>query len=256
MRCAYCNYPHLNGTAHRLRAAESVADELEYLVEKFGVKDIAFADSVLNVPSEHSEAIFEEIIQRRLPISWGAYMHMKGITPEYVRLALRAGCKAMLFSPDGISQASLDGLRKGLTEQEVGAVFRLFLSEREFGGLHVGFCHFICPPGETFTGLLKALRFYVRVHMSRLKRETARMRAYAGWIRLEPHTAVYETAVREGAIAKSRDLLPDDERELKRVFYRQPGLGWLDPLLLFAFRAVCVLETLARALLKGRRAKE
>ncbi len=253
LQCAYCNYPHLNGRTHRLRSAQSIADELEYLVKEFGVKDITFADSVLNVPPAHGQAIFEEIIRRRIPISWGAYMHMKGISPEFVRLAQRAGCKAMLFSPDGVSQASLDGLQKELTEQEIQNVFRLFRSHREFAGIHVGFCYFLCPPGETLPGLLKALGFYLRVHLSRFRRGTARMRAYVGWIRLEPHTGVYERAIDECTALKDEDLLPSGRDELKRLFYRHPRLEWLNRFLLVAFNLLRTVETAVIGILKKRR---
>jgi anaerobic magnesium-protoporphyrin IX monomethyl ester cyclase len=254
LRCAYCNYPHLNGTTHRLRSAKSVVDELEYLVNECGVMDITFADSVLNVPTKHAESIFTEIIQRGIPISWGCYMHMKGITPDFVRLAMQAGCKAMLFSPDGISQAALDGLEKGLSEQEVAGVFDMFRSKPEFGSLHIGFCYFICPPGETFSGLLKALSFYSRVHLSRLKRTGARMRAYVGWIRLEPHTKVHETAIREGTILKNQDLLPNKASGLKTLFYRHPRLEWINRILLVAFGLIQTVENVAIRILKGRKA--
>ena len=198
LRCAYCNYPHLNGATYRVREPARVVDEMEHLHSRFGIREFAFTDSVLNLPPGHSEAIFREILRRNLRVSWNAYLHLRGISRDYVSLAVQAGCASMLFSPDGISQPALDGLRKDVRAADVAAVVRMFRRERTFGSLHAGFCHFINPPGETPAGLLKSLWFYARVPLSRLRRGTARMRAYAGWIRLEPHTHVYRVALAEG----------------------------------------------------------
>lgn len=250
MRCAYCNYPHLNGAAYRLRKPDHVVDEIQQLGETFGIKDFTFTDSVFNQPAGHSEAILNEVIRRKLQLSWSAYMHPRGITRDYVRLAMQAGCSSMLFSPDGISRAALNGLQKDVTEKQIADVFALFSHEREFARLHVGFCFFINPPGETFTGLMKALGFFIQTGLSRLRRGTARMRAYVSWIRLEPHTSVYTRAVAEKSWRPEDTLLPDDITGLRKVFYKHPRLYWIDPLLLLGFRAIHLAEHLAKRILR------
>jgi anaerobic magnesium-protoporphyrin IX monomethyl ester cyclase len=246
LRCAYCNYPHLNGAAYRLRDPAQIVDELENLAGQHGFREVSFTDSVLNLPNGHSEAIFQEILRRNLRVSWNAYMHLRGVDKEYAHLALRAGCVSMLFSPDGISQPALDGLCKDLSASDVQRLAGLFGRELEFGPLHVGFCYFISPPGETLIGLLKALWFYVCIHLSRLRRGTARMRAYVGWIRLEPDTMVRRIAIAEGSLREEDDLLPDTASTLRRMFYRHPRLHRFDAILLLALRIIHVAERAVR----------
>lgn len=248
LTCAYCNYPYLNGPRYRLRAPEHVADEIRYLVQDLEIRTFTFADSVFNQPLSYSASILEELKRRDLSVEWGAYMHVKGMTRAYIDQARSSGCVSMLFSPDGHSQEALDGLNKGLTAHDVEALFDRFKREKGLEGLHVGFCLFLNPPGETWRGLLGTLLFFVRALLSRFRPGTARMRAYVGWIRLEPHTAVYERALAEGTWSKDRTLLPLDAQGLRKTFYRHPRLGWTDAALLAFFRALRMLETLARRL--------
>ena len=79
------------------------------------------------------------------------------------------------------------------------------------------------------------------------------MRAYVGWLRLEPHTKAYERAIAEGTVPPSLSLLPDDEGDLRRMFYRHPSLSRWDPFLLGCFRLLQAAERLAKALLGRRR---
>lgn len=246
LRCAYCNYPQLNGAVYRVRSAQSVGDEVEHLVRECGFREFAFTDSVLNLPAGHAEAIFRELSARRLPVQWSAYMHLRGVDRDTVRLALDAGCSSLLFSPDGISQAALDGLQKDLRATDLHALVRLLTRTPEFARLHVGFAYFLNPPGETWGGLLQSLAFFVRTLASRLRRHSARVRPYVGWIRLEPGTRVYERALAEGTVSPDVDLLPESQEGLKQTFYRHPRLGFLDPVLLAGFGLLSRLEQAAR----------
>ena len=40
-----------------------------------------------------------------------------------------------------------------------------------------------------------------------------------GWIRIEPHTKLFDTAVQEGVISKDVKMLPSNEEELAKLFY-------------------------------------
>ena len=40
-----------------------------------------------------------------------------------------------------------------------------------------------------------------------------------GWIRLEPHNQLYETALQERIITSETDMLPENEAELAELFY-------------------------------------
>ncbi len=227
LKCVYCNYPYLNGKHLRIRSVQHIVDEIEYLVKDCGIQEITFADSVLNLPHEHSIGIFKEIIRRQLNISWNAYMQIKNITYDYVKFAMASGCKTMLFSPDAYSQSALNGMRKGITTAEINANMEFFCNTPEFNALNVGYCFFLSPVNETNLGLLKTLLFFLKW---KLKRQN-RISIIISWIRLEPFTRAYEIAIMEGSLPKEVDLLPPDANLLSKTFYIAPAVLYFDTVL-------------------------
>ena len=91
LKCAYCGYPLLNGTKTRLRSPTHIVDQIEYMVKEFGVQHFVFVDSVFNVPENHAVAICNELIKRALPVKFGVWCHIKGITVEFLQLLKQAG---------------------------------------------------------------------------------------------------------------------------------------------------------------------
>ena len=54
----------------RFRSAESVVEEIEYLIKNFGVKEIHFEDDNLTLKRDHIEKICHLIIEKKIKISW------------------------------------------------------------------------------------------------------------------------------------------------------------------------------------------
>ncbi len=222
-----------------------MVDELEVLAREHGVKRVTFADSVLNCPPGHAEAICEEILARRLRIDWDAYFAIKPVTGEFVELARAAGCKTMLFSPDGLSDGALAGLGKGMTAAEVSEKLRL-LREPRFADIEKVFCFFLGAPGETLGGWLRTLGFHVR---AKLRRDRTWETSLA-WVRLEPQTEAYRRALTEGAIGSTTPLLPETAAGLGATFYRHPRLDPLDRAVMAGLRGLRFGKRLAKRILR------
>jgi radical SAM superfamily enzyme YgiQ (UPF0313 family) len=243
LKCTYCNYPFLNGNNLRIRDANDVCDEIEYLVKQFGVKHFMFADAVFNMPLNHASEICEEIIRRQLDIKWVAYMDIKHASKDFLLLAAKAGCVDVIFSPDGISQSALDGLNKGLREKDIKDSLRLFLTDRNLRDINVVYSIFINPPGETFVGLLKTIAFFLKTKLYLRGRGNGSI----NWIRLEPDTRALDVAIEEGAVDKDIELLPEDTQGLSKVFYSKRSLRHLDFFLIMMLKSIPLLK---RILLK------
>lgn len=248
-KCAYCNYPHLNGKTLRLRSAESVCDEIEYLMSKFNVKSIKFVDAVFNIPKSHAQKICNEIIDRGIKVKWSAYMDVKDTDKELVLLMKQAGCVDICFSPDAVSQNGLDGLQKGLTEKELTENFNMFAHDRDLKDINVVYSVFLNPPGETFPGLLKTLGFYLKGKLMLRGRGTA----FVNWIRMEPNIKVLELAIQQGVVPQDVDLLPERTKDIKRTFFSNPPQSQLDFLLIFLLKAQDILIEGLKKILGARK---
>jgi hypothetical protein len=91
--------------------------------------------------------------------------------------------------------------------------------------VYLGF--FMSGPGEDFWGLLETLAFWAQLRWTL----RGRGRPFVHWIRVEPETEVYRIALEKGVLTPDTQLLPDTAEGLKKVFYRQPSLKYVDFLL-------------------------
>jgi len=221
LKCAYCNYPFLNGASYRFRTVESVGEEIAKLATDYGAERFIFVDSVFNVPREYCEKIMLEIIRRRLKIKWTGWFNERFFDRELLELALQAGCEFFSFSPDGFADHTLKALGKNIRKQDILRVYALV---RQYPQVKVGYNFFLNPPQQTFMDLLKLMAFYFRVKW-RFGRRLGGFLLES--IRIEPDTPIFEIAVQEGYISRDQPLAARNSRELRRLFYRPPKTGLL-----------------------------
>ena len=231
LNCVYCVYPYLSGGFWRIRSPESVAEEIEYLRKDFDVRRIIFADSVVNLPYDFSRILFELLKKQKNKTEWVGYMHVKGVTREYLNLCVESGCKALIFSPDALSSGALKGLQKDISPEEIKELVNILKNQHL--SLPVFYGLFINPPGETFSGLSKTLWFYLKHKISGKNRSVG-----INWIRVEPNSDIYKLALNEGVLSPETDLLPHDPACLDYTFYSKPGLRLADPVLKLLFRII------------------
>lgn len=215
LRCAYCSYPQINGRHVRVRSTRQVCDEIESLGRKHGIRRFMFVDSVFNVPDSHAEEICKEIIRRDLDVEWSAFFNIGGFSKRLLKLAMRAGCRNFSFSPDAVTDKSLQALGKGITEKDISRVVRMLVKT---DAVRVEFHLFCTPPGQTFKGVLKTLLFLFKVNILFRGRGVVHL----GWIRIEPRTEIYELAKSEGIVSEQTDLLPETQEGLRELFYSCP----------------------------------
>ena len=104
----------------RCRSAESVADELELLTRKYGVKTIVFQDDAFNVKSELVEGMCGEIIRRNIEINWV----ILGRAPDWIKqidlfpLMKKAGLFMGLVGIEVATDEELRAIGKGITTSQ------------------------------------------------------------------------------------------------------------------------------------------
>jgi len=210
--CSYCTYVFLNKDRMRLRTPAHVADEIEEMVGRLGVKGFIFVDNVFNIPEEHARGICEEMIRRKIPVEWAAWLTPKGLTQDFLLLMKRAGCRRVRFSPDAGTDHGLKVLSKGCTAQDIEESIRL-LSKTE--GMFVGYNFFCGYPGMTWSDAAQTLRLLLKISAFLPDRYNVSF----NWIRVEPYTGICSEAIKERFISEETNMLPEDEKGLLPLFY-------------------------------------
>lgn len=215
-RCSYCSYPFLNERKIRLRDPGHIVDEIEYMINKFGVKGFTFVDSVFNYPEKHAEEICHEILRRNLDIEWGVWLTPKDLTIDFLLLLREAGCRHIGFSPDAITDDGLRTLNKSFSSKDIENSLKL---ARKVKRIAVGYNFFCAYPAMNLKDMLKTLLFIFKIPILLPGRGGVGL----GWIRIEPHTDLYHDAIKEGEFPANTNLLPENEKELLNLFYSPPN---------------------------------
>jgi 5-methoxybenzimidazole methyltransferase len=216
LKCGYCAYPALNGRQLRLREPKDIVDQIEYLVKTAGIKRFTFVDSVFNVPEQHARNILNEMIDRNIQVEFGVWCHMRDVTEDFLRLLKRAGAVQVDFSPDAATDKGLKSLKKGITEKDI---FNTVKAARKVKGLGYGFGFFAGLPGYNIIDTIKTWIMPFRIQFMLPGRGGGAI----SYIRIEPETLLQQIAIQDGLIDSEDSLLPADEEDLARMFYRLPS---------------------------------
>ena len=126
--CTFCNKSVWGNTA-RFRKPELVIEEIKWLREKYGVKEIFFQDDTFNLNREWAEQIFNLIIENNLSkdiiYKTPFRANEKLLDRELLQLAKEAGFWLIFYGVESGNQEMLDGMRKGLTIGEIKRAFEL-----------------------------------------------------------------------------------------------------------------------------------
>jgi radical SAM superfamily enzyme YgiQ (UPF0313 family) len=127
-RCVFCSNPVWKGKTE-FRSAQNVVDEIQWLYEKFAIKEVYFHDDTFNICPKRVEKICNEIMLRRLhhKIVWRAECRAnKGfVTEALFSLMKGAGCWAVFFGVESGNQKILRLINKSVTLKEVRNAFLL-----------------------------------------------------------------------------------------------------------------------------------
>jgi radical SAM superfamily enzyme YgiQ (UPF0313 family) len=197
-KCVYCTYRNVEGWGYRTRDPELVADEIEELKRKAGIRHFDFVDSTFNSPPGHAIQVCEAITRRKL----GVHLDTTNFTPatasdELLRAMKVAGFRSLGITAESASDAVLEKLEKGFSAAKVREV-----AERvERHGIRTLWIFLVGGPGETPATVEETLSFAEW----RLRRGDAVYLTVG--LRIYPGTTLHRISIAEGVVPADSALL-------------------------------------------------
>ena len=149
-QCIFCLWPQvMHGVRYRLRSARNVVDEIEHDIElcpqvaRGG--EFFFEDDTFTVNKSRAIEICEEIMRRRLTITFSVNSRVDDADLAMFRIMKRAGCRELLVGFESGSQHMLTDMNKRITLDKSYQ----FMEYAKRCGLEVHGCFVIGLPGET-----------------------------------------------------------------------------------------------------------
>jgi len=129
-QCSFCVSKHLaqkmaKKNLFRIRSAENIADEIEFLKKEYKIDAFYFADDAFTINASKTIKICNEIIKRNIDIVWGCSTRISSVNEELIKKMKEAGCLQIDFGVESGSDKILSFLRKGIDVAQIKKAFAL-----------------------------------------------------------------------------------------------------------------------------------
>lgn len=195
-QCAFCTKAVFK-TKYRARSAKNICDEIEYLISKYGAKEIQFYDDDFTLDMKRAEEICDEILKRNIKIRWACSTRVDQISENLLKKMKAAGCWHVMYGVESGNQKILDSIKKGFTVEQIIKAFEL---TRKIG--MQTFCSVIYGlPGETKETLKETFDLVKKL----------RPNFYSGGsLRIFPGSYIFESIKKGEYTGKTRTLNKDE----------------------------------------------
>ena len=218
MNCIYCSYRYIEGSNPRYRSPENIAEELDLIVNNYGIKNIFIVDSVFNLDYNHLKETCKAIIKSKVDVNWGAnYVPSKNFI-DLMPLMKESGATHLATGIESLSEQMLKNMNKSRSPDEA------LLTSKKCVDLEIEqLIHIIVGgPGETLETIRSSFDRLETIESFKgnLWQGDGDVIVFIG-MRIYPHTPLQLIAEQDGVIQNGENLL-------KPKFYISPKIKEVD----------------------------
>jgi anaerobic magnesium-protoporphyrin IX monomethyl ester cyclase len=123
--CHWCSHEEVFGKTHRRRSPASVADELEWLLDRYRADTAWFADDVFTIHHEWLFAYAAEMKRRGLKVPFECISRADRLNERVIDTLAELGCYQLWMGSESGSQRLLDAMERGITLEQVRSAVTL-----------------------------------------------------------------------------------------------------------------------------------
>jgi len=155
-QCTFCLWPDtLYGHKYRERSAKNMVNEIELLVNNYGVDEIYFDDDSFTINKKHITDFCNEINSRNIKIPWLCMGRVNNVDGETLNLMKESGCKEIFYGFESGSQEILDHSCKNITLEQIKNAVKL----TQKAGICAGGSFVFGLPKESMKTVRETIRF-------------------------------------------------------------------------------------------------
>ena len=154
-KCIFCASDQLDTTRISKRSSKSVVDEMEFLVNSFGIRHFMFVDDVLTLQKARTEELCNLIIDRKLEVTFEGSTRANLLDEDLVVLMKKAGLIRLSFGLETVDKDMRETMKKKVpleAYREANALLNKYDIEA-LNSVMIGL------PGETVENVHKTLSF-------------------------------------------------------------------------------------------------
>jgi radical SAM superfamily enzyme YgiQ (UPF0313 family) len=153
-RCTFC-FKSIFGRKYITKSPKKIVEEIKYLIEKLGVKELLFYDDSFTLDRNRAIELCNEIIKNNIKIPWSCETRVNLVDKELLEKMKEAGCYIISYGVESGDQTILNNLKKDITIEQAKNAFKL---TKKVGILTVAY-FMIGSPGDTNETIRKTIDF-------------------------------------------------------------------------------------------------
>jgi anaerobic magnesium-protoporphyrin IX monomethyl ester cyclase len=154
-QCNFCVASRMFGREYRMRSAENVLDELEWLKNTHKAQAFTFYDDTLTFDKERLFKILAGMRSRGIKLPWDCQTRVDQVTPQILSEMKASGCEQVFFGVESGCQKILNAISKKTRVEQNEKAIKMAKEK----GLFVTISLMIGYPGETPETLKETIAF-------------------------------------------------------------------------------------------------
>ncbi len=114
-KCTFCPTQIWFDRKVRARPVDSVLEEIDELVLRYGMREIVFRDDTFTYSRERVMAICEGLLERNYDLTWRCFGTVDTVDPDLLKIMSAAGCRQVCYGFESGSDTILAKTGKGTT---------------------------------------------------------------------------------------------------------------------------------------------
>jgi len=123
-RCVFCSKA-VFGKKYRSNSPIYIVNEILFLMENFGVKEVKFYDDVFTLDRKRIVALCMQLKERGVDIPWSCETRVNLVDSELLKVMKDTGCYMIDYGVESGNQRVLDSLKKDITLEQTIKAFEL-----------------------------------------------------------------------------------------------------------------------------------
>jgi len=153
-----CNFCYRMVPGYRPRDMEDVCDEIEYLMDEYGITYIDFSDELLMSSERRVDEVCSEIEAQPFKFKWRCNGRLNFATPRILKRMKDCGCLFINYGIESFNDEVLERMGKHLTTKQIVSGTEATLAAGISPGLNVIFGNI----GETAQNLWNSVEFLLK----------------------------------------------------------------------------------------------
>ena len=152
-RCTFCN--KTLGSIMVFKSAEKIFEEIKYLIDNYGIKQILFYDDTFTVHKKNVIKLCELLLENKVDISWTCFARVDYIDYDMLEIMKKAGCQQIMYGVEKVDESVLRNINKKINKEQIIKAVK----DTKRVGIECRLAFMVGNPGDNVEIIKKNIKF-------------------------------------------------------------------------------------------------